>query len=157
MGRHCDFWEKDYTWLSSLLDQYYTSIVIMFKYLSFTSTLYIFFYQGFLSQTLTIHGTTEKRRGSSLILSNTSTSSQLFRHLFTTLNMRWLPNIFNRTACDCYPWITISLSDDGMLISVLDDFSSRFCYSNFGTRKRRILIRIDYHPRIISEPTDQKR
>ena len=46
MGRHCDFWEKDYTRLSSLLDQYYTSIAIMFKYLSFTSTLY-FFLSGF--------------------------------------------------------------------------------------------------------------
>ena len=57
----------------------------------------------------------------------TSTRSQTFRHLFTTLHVRWLSHIFNRTACICQTatqWdllpyrITIWVIDDVMLIFV---------------------------------------
>ena len=61
-------------------------------------------------------------------LSTTSTHSQIFRNLFETLHVRWLPNIFNCSAfmyqnatrwdSPSY-WITIWVIDDGMLISVL--------------------------------------
>ena len=44
------------------------------------------FYQGFLSQALTIHGTAGKGRGPSLFLSITSTRSQKSRYLLTILH-----------------------------------------------------------------------
>ena len=67
----------------------------------------------------------------------TSTLSRTFRHLFSTLHVRWLSHIFNRTVCiyqtatrwDFPPyWITIWLIDDAMLILVylLDDLIQGF-------------------------------
>ena len=46
-----------------------------------------FFYHGFLSQTLRIHETVGKRRGSSSFLSATSTCSRTFRHLFAYFHL----------------------------------------------------------------------
>ena len=50
-----------------------------------------FFYQGFLSQTVTIHRTAGKGKD--------STRSQTLRHLFATLHVRRLSRIFNCNAC----------------------------------------------------------
>ena len=86
--------------------------------------------------------TAEEGRAPSFIpLYFTSTHSRIFRHIFTTLHVRWLSHIFNRTACiyqaatrwDFPPHrITIWLIDDVMLIFVclLDDLILGFCYSN---------------------------
>ena len=54
---------------------------------------------GFSSQTLTIHRTAGKGRGSFLFHSTTSTCSRTLRHLFATLLVRWLSRIFNCNAC----------------------------------------------------------
>ena len=87
----------------------------------------VFFYQGFLSRTLTTHRTAGEGRGPSLFHSTTSTRSRTFRHLFATLHVRWLSHIFNCTACIYQTatrwdlplyWITIWLFHDVMLISV---------------------------------------
>ena len=56
-----------------------------------------FFYQGFLSQTLTIHRTAGEERGPSFI--PLYHCSRTLRHLFATLHVRWLSRIFNRNAC----------------------------------------------------------
>ena len=62
-----------------------------------------------------------------LFLSATSTCLRLFRYLFATLYVRWIPSNFNliactyqtTTRCDLPPyWITIWLIDNAMLISV---------------------------------------
>ena len=55
------------------------------------------FYQGFLSQILTI---LQDSRGSYLFLSTTFARSRKFRYLFATLHVRWLPHIFNCIACN---------------------------------------------------------
>ena len=66
--------------------------------------------------------------GHFLFFSTSSTHLQTFRHLFTTLHVRWLPRIFNRTSCiyqtttrsGLLPyWTTIRVIDDWMLMLVL--------------------------------------
>ena len=76
---------------------------------------------------VTTHRTAGEGRGAILFQSATSTRSRTLRHLFTTLNVRWLSHIFNRNACiyqiatrwglPSY-WITIWLIDDVILIFV---------------------------------------
>ena len=61
--------------------------------------LILFFCQGFLSQTLTIHRTAGERRGSSFIPLYHFHSIKTLRHLFETLHVRWISRIFNRNAC----------------------------------------------------------
>ena len=48
----------------------------------------LFFFQGFLSQTLTIHRTAGERRGSSFIPLYDFHSIKTLRHLFETLHVR---------------------------------------------------------------------
>ena len=88
---------------------------------------FFFFYQGFLSRTLTTHRAAGEGRGPSLFHSTTSTRSRTFRHLFATLHVRWLSHIFNCNACiyqAATRWhlppyrITIWLTDDVILIFV---------------------------------------
>ena len=100
-----------------------------------------------------------------LFHSTTSTSSWTFRHLFATLHVRWLSHIFNRTACiyqtatrwDLQPYrITIWLIDDVTLSFCLrDDLILAFLLQQFETGNRWIRTRINYHPCITSEPTNQ--
>ena len=97
----------------------------------------------------------------------TSTRSRTFRHLFATLHLRWLSHIFNRTACiyqtatrwDLPPYrITIWLTDDVTLSFCLFTWwfdSSFFLLQQFEMGNRWIRTRIDYHPYITSEPTNQ--
>ena len=94
----------------------------------FNIYIYIFFfYQDFLSRTLTTHRTAGEGRAHLLFHSTSSTRSRTFRHLFATLHVRWLSRIFNRNACvyqtatrwDLPPYrITIWLIDDVILIFV---------------------------------------
>ena len=65
------------------------SVVVIFFGIFFS-----FFYQGFLSRTLTIHRTAGEGRDHLLFHSTTSTHSQRFRHLFATLHMRLLSHTF---------------------------------------------------------------
>ena len=44
-------------------------------------------------------GQQEKEEDHLLLHSTTSTRSRTFRYLFATLRVRWLSQIFNRTAC----------------------------------------------------------
>ena len=84
------------------------------------------------------------RKGNIFYSSLSTTRSRTFRHLFTTLHMRWLPCIFNRIVCNYQTatwWdlqITIWLVDDGMLICIclLDDFDSRFLLQLLDTEQR---------------------
>ena len=62
--------------------------------------LYIFVYQDFFSRTLRISRTAGKVMGRYLFLFTTSTSSQIFRHLFATLRLRLLPGILNCIICN---------------------------------------------------------
>ena len=104
---------------------------------------YFFFYQDFLSRTLTTHRITRKGGDHLLFLSTTSTRLRTFRHLVATLHVRWISHIFNRTACIYHVatrWdlplyrITIWLINDVMLIFFCLFMwwfdSSFFCYSN---------------------------
>ena len=130
--------------------------------------IYINFYQGFLSQTLTIDRTAGKGGDHRLFHSTTSTRSRIFRHLFATLHVRWLSRIFNRNACvyqtatlwDLPPyrisiWLIDWWCDDAMFICLLDELILGFCYSDFEIGNRWIWTRIEYHPCITSEPTNQ--
>ena len=97
----------------------------------------------------------------------TFTRSRISRHLFATLHVGWLSHIFNCTACiyqaatrwDLPPYrITIWLTDDVTLSFCLFTwwFDSSFSLlQQFETGNRWIRARIDYHPYITSEPTNQ--
>ena len=100
--------------------------------------------------------------------STTSTCSQTFRHLFATLHLRWLSHIFNSNACiyqTATRWdlplyrITIWMIDDVMLIffCLLVDLILGFVTAIwlFDMRNRWTRTRVDYHPCITSEPTNQ--
>ena len=116
-------------------DSFVESMFLSPKYVRYIN----FFFQGFLSQTLTIHRTAGKKEDHVPFLSTTSTRT--FRHLFATLHAKWLPHIFNRIACNYQAttrWdvtsfrITIWLIDDAMIISIclLYDLILGFCCSN---------------------------
>ena len=125
--------------------------------------------QFFPSQTLTIHTihrTTGKGGDIHLFHSTISTSPRIFRHLFATLHVRLLSCIFNRNACvnqtasrwDLPPyWTTIWLIDihDAMFVCLLDDLILGFLLQQFDKGNRWIWTRIDYHPCVASEPTNQ--
>ena len=97
----------------------------------------LLFYLSLFSQT--IHKTAERGRRSSFFFCYTSSHSWTFRHLFTTLHVRWLIRIFNCTACNCHTatrwdllpsWANVWLIDDGMLVSLFTwRFDSRFFYT----------------------------
>ena len=55
--------------------------------------------QGFISLTLTTHGTTGEGGRLSLFYSSTSRGSRIFRKLFATMHVRWRSHIFIGTAC----------------------------------------------------------
>ena len=58
-----------------------------------------FFYQGFFHRHWRLTGQKGKAGVQLLFHSTTCTRSRTFRHLFSTLHVRWLSHIFNRTAC----------------------------------------------------------
>ena len=134
---------------------------------------FFFIYQGggtfFLSIRVFSHETLQTtalqgKGGEHLLFrSTTSTRSQTFRYLFATLHVRRLSHIFNRNACiyktasrwDWPPYrITTWLIDDVKLIFVclFIDLILGFLF-DMGNRWTR--TRIDYHPCITSQPTNQ--
>ena len=117
---------------------------------------------GFFSIRIFFHGHwrltgQQEKWGDRLLLhSTTSTRSQTFRHLFSTLHVRWLSHNFNCITCiyqtaswwDLPPYrITIWLIDDVTLVFVClrDDLILAFLLQQFETGNRWIRIRIDYH------------
>ena len=127
--------------------------------------LFVFFYQGFLSQTLTIHRTAVEGRGPSFIPLYHLHQLTKLRHLFATLHARWLSRIFNCNAMltrlllnEIYHLIGLPfdwLVDDGMFTCLLDKLFLGFLLQRFDMANRWIWTRIDYHPCIKSEPTNQ--
>ena len=109
------------------------------------SHFYVVF-SGFFFHQVFFHGhwrlTGQQGKGGEHLLfhSTTSTLSRTFRYFFTTLQVRWLSHIFNRTACiyqtatrwDLPPYrINIWLIHDVMFfVWLLDDLILGFCYSN---------------------------
>ena len=100
-----------------------------------------------------------------LFHSTTSTRSQTLRHLSATLHVRWVSRISNRNACvyqtatrwDLPPYrITIWLI--GWWCNVCSftwSIDTKFFVTAIWHGNRWIWIRIDYHPCITSEPTNQ--
>ena len=91
---------------------------------------FFFFLSRFFLRTMTIHRIAEKGIGRFLFLSTTSTRSRIFRHLFATLRVIWLPRIFNCIICNHQTgawWnlpplgICIWMIINWMLISILLD------------------------------------
>ena len=110
-------------------------------------------------------GQQEKGGDHLLFYSTTSTRSRTFRHLFATLHVRWLSHIFNRNACiyqaatrwNLPPYrITIWLIDDRWLIvCFLVELILGFVLQLYDMRNRWSRSRIDYHPCITGQPTNQ--
>ena len=140
------------------------------KQLLFRVSYFFFFF--FFSIRIFFHGhwrpTGQQEKGGDHFLfhSTTSIRSRTFRHLCSTLRVRWLSQIFNRNAYiyqTVTRWdlpsyrITIWLIDVVKLVFVclLDDFISGFCYSNLDKGYQWTRSLIDYHPCITSEPTNQ--
>ena len=130
--------------------------------------LFFFVYQGFLSQTLTIHRIAGEGRGSSFIplyhflpLTNIETFICNFTcdiwddyHVFLIATF-----VFTRLLLDeIYHLIQLPfdwLIDDEMFVCLLDELFLGFLLQQFDMRNRWIWTRIDYHPCITSEPTNQ--
>ena len=95
----------------------------------------------------------------------TSTCSRTLRHLFATLHVRWLTRNFNRNACVYQTATRCNLLPYRFTIWVIDRWcnvclftwwiDTRLLLQWFDIGKRWIWIRIDYHLRITSEPTNQ--
>ena len=126
----------------------------------------IFFLQGFFHRHWRFTGQQREGMGvPSFYHSTTSTSSWTLKYLFATLHMRWLSPTFNCNACvyqtatrqDLPPYqISIWLIDwwgNAFLFTWL--IYSRFLLQRFDKGNRRIWTRINYHPCITSEPSDQ--
>ena len=100
-----------------------------------------------------------------LFHSTTSTRSRTLRHLFATLHVRWLSRIFNRNACvyqtatrwDLPPYrIIIWVTDWWFNVSLFTWWiDNSFLLQRFDIGNRWIWTRINYHPCITSEPTNQ--
>ena len=124
-----------------------------------------FFLSGFSSRTLTIHSAAGEGRGNLLFHSTTSTHSRALRYLFATLHVRWLSRIFYGNACvyqtatrwDLPPYrITIWVIDWWYNVCFFTGWiDTRFLLQPFDIGNRWIWTRIDDHPCITSEPTNQ--
>ena len=70
-----------------------------FPFISVFLRSFFFFYQGFLHRHWRFTGQLVKGGNHLLFYSTTSTRSRALRHLFATLQVRWLSRIFNCNAC----------------------------------------------------------
>ena len=130
------------------------------------SKLCIFFFlSGFSSQALTFTGQQGKGGDHILFHATTSTRPGTLRHLFETLHVRGLSRIFNRNACvyqtatrwDLPPYrITIWVIDWWCNVCLITWWiDARFLLQRFDIGNRWVWTRINYHPYITSEPTNQ--
>ena len=128
---------------------FWYGLVILVKNQRFVLMLRFFFlfYQGFFFTDADDLQDSRGREGTLLFYSTPSTRSRTFRHLFVTLDVKWLSRIFCRNACIYQTatrwylppyWITIWLIDwlidwwcnVCLLVCLLDDLILDFCYSN---------------------------
>ena len=129
------------------------------------SFFFFFFYHGFLHRGWRFSGQQGKRRDHLLFHSTTPTHSRTLRHVFATLYVRWVSRIFNRNACvyqtatrwDLPPYqITIWVIDWWCNVCLFTWWiDTRFLLQRFDIGSRWIWTRIEYHPCITSEPTNQ--
>ena len=128
--------------------------------------IYIFFfYQGFLHRQWRFTGQQRKGGDHLLFHSTTSTRSQTLRHLYATLHVRWLSRIFNRNACvyqtatrwDLPPYrVTIWVIDWWCNVCLFTwSIDTRLLLQRIGIENRWIWTRIEYHPWVTNEPTNQ--
>ena len=89
-------------------------------------TAIFFFYQGFLSRTLTTHRTAGDARGSSFIRLYHFHLLRNIQRLFATLHVRWLSHIFNRTTCICQTATSWDLPSYRNTIWLIDDVTNVF-------------------------------
>ena len=128
------------------------------------SFMYLFFfYQGFLSQTLTTHRTYSRgtRKEVDYLFIPLYHFNPLQGHsdfYFVTLHVRWLSHIFNHTAA----WIYLAACYlMRFTIWLIDDVIQGFCYTTaiqyYLTLHWKLnhTCCIDYHPCITSKPTNQ--
>ena len=125
--------------------------------------LFLFFLSRF-SFTNTDKSQESRGRDHLLFHSTTYTCSRTFRHIFATLCVRWISHIFNRTACiyqtttwlDLPPyWITIFDWCDVKFCMFTWWFDSRFLLQQFEMWNWWTWTRINYHPCITGELTNQ--
>ena len=125
-----------------------------------------FFYQGFLSRTLTTHKRVGEGADHLLFHSTTSTRSQTFRYLFATLHVRWLSHIFIRIACiyQAATWSYFTTLSNYYLIYSWCDvdfrlfscwFDIRFCYSYLTWETGGLELTTTIILCFTSEPTNQ--
>ena len=119
-------------------------------------------YQGFLSQTLTIHRTEGTIVYSTPPLLSAHGHWDIYLqlcmwndyHIFLIATL-----VFTRLLLDeIYHLIELPfdwLIDDAMFVCVLDELILGFCYCDFDIGNRFIWTNIDYHPCITSEPTNE--
>ena len=124
------------------------------------------FYEGFLSWTLATHRTVGEGTRPSLFHSATSTRSQKFRHILSTLYVRWLSHILiaplvftrlllNEIVTTLLNYHLIDWWCDVNFCLFAWGFDSRFLLQQFEMRNLWTQSSINYHPCITSEPTNQ--
>ena len=74
-----------------------------------TGSYFLYFHLVFFHRHWRFMGQ-QGKRAAILISPFTSTLSGIFRHLFATFHLRWLPGIFNRSVDDIYPSFRIWLN-----------------------------------------------
>ena len=126
-----------------------------------------FFLSGFLHRYRRFTGQQGNGGDHLLFHSTTSTRSQTLRHLFATLHVRWLSRTFNRNACVYQTATRWDIPTNRITIWVIDWWctmfvclftwwiDTRFLLQRFDIGNRWFWTRIDYHPCIRSEPTNQ--
>ena len=108
---------------------FFSGFIDVFKRYIYTLYLFFFFFlSGFFHGHWQLTGQQDKGGDLYLFHSTTSTRSRTFRHLCATLHVRWLSHIFNCNAC-------------------IYQAATRWDLPPW--------TRIDYHPCITSEPTNQ--
>ena len=103
------------------------SVIITIFHKTANDLIRFFFYQGFLSRTLTTRRTAGEGGDHLSFHFTTSTHSQTFRHLFATLHVRWLSHIFNRINCIYQTATRCHLPPYRMTIWLIDDVTLIFC------------------------------
>ena len=126
----------------------------------------VFFLSGFSSQILTIHRTGQGKGDDQLLFhSTTPTRLRTPRHLYATLHVRWLSRIFNHNACAYQTATRWDLPPYRNTIWVIEWWcnvcsftwwiDTWFLLQRFEIGNRWVWTRINYHPCITSEPTNQ--
>ena len=101
----------------------------IFSFLKMVLVYWHFFFsiRVFLHRHWRLTGQQGKGGGHLLFQSTTSTHSRTFRHLFTTLHVRWLSHIFNRIVCIYQAAIWWDLPPYRITSWLINDVTLSFC------------------------------